>query len=274
MTETNGRSALPAFVHFYDGSSPGVLKLEEMASFLKTMIPDIHVDIRKDFLLHWCEASGGEDSWKDRIAKNLACARVRTPSGHDETGKSLPGEVAFEFRFITSGGRKPCGILYGGYRLIEIYAAVLPPQEVDPVHCHIALTNQLFGTRDKGDLRYHARVAVYGIPSIISTAGIVEGPARPREFYIGLGLGAGREDLEKQLESRFLEPGDSRIQEALKGYVMQALFYHMTGNPFCEDKACRLFNAHWQEDLIHAQIEPGAGLCEKHHRFLEKWSCG
>jgi hypothetical protein len=42
----------------------------------------------------------------------------------------------------------------------------------------------------------------------------------------------------------------------------------MTGEPFCEERECRLFNAHWQEDLLHAQLDGGSDLCAKHERML------
>ncbi|HEY4705069.1 MAG TPA: DUF6775 family putative metallopeptidase, partial [Thermoplasmata archaeon] len=32
---------------------------------------------------------------------------------------------------------------------------------------------------------------------------------------------------------------------------------------FCEDPDCRLFNAHWQAELIRAQVESGR-LCARH----------
>ncbi|NQT82340.1 hypothetical protein HQ563_04915 [bacterium] len=174
---------------------------------------------------------------------------------------------------MKAGGKKPAGILYDAHQLIAIYSELILPQEVSSEHCHIVVTNQLFGTWDENDRRYHARVSVYGFPSLISTAGLIEGPAKPREFYLGRSMGLDRANLEEALKERYLVYGDARLREAIKGYLLQALFYHVTGNPFCENKECRLFNAHWQEDLIHAQIKTGADLCERHRHMLEKWTC-
>jgi hypothetical protein len=55
----------------------------------------------------------------------------------------------------------------------------------------------------------------------------------------------------------------------MKGYVMQALFYHLTLDPFCSDKRCRLYNAHWQEEVLEAQLSQPE-LCEQHSEMLEK----
>jgi len=56
----------------------------------------------------------------------------------------------------------------------------------------------------------------------------------------------------------------------MKGYVTQTVFYSLTGNPFCEDKDCLLYNAHWQEGAIFVQLESGYEFCKRHTNFLRK----
>jgi hypothetical protein len=114
-------------------------------------------------------------------------------------------------------------------------------------------------------MRYHARVSVYGFPSLISITGLVLAPARDREFYLSQRLGVPSRD-----KTPYLEHNDCRLGEALKGYLLQAIFYYMIGNPFCERKDCRLFNAHWQKELIEAQLLPSADLCLEHKKFLSE----
>ena len=67
-----------------------------------------------------------------------------------------------------------------------------------------------------------------------------------------------------------LRHDDPRLTEAMKGYVMQALFYHVTGDPFCEDRGCRLYNAHWQEEVIGAQLGGAYQLCPRHQGLLDE----
>jgi hypothetical protein len=55
----------------------------------------------------------------------------------------------------------------------------------------------------------------------------------------------------------------------MKGYVMQAIFYHFTHEPFCGEKYCRLYNAHWHEEVLEAQLKPPE-FCEKHKRMVDK----
>jgi hypothetical protein len=50
---------------------------------------------------------------------------------------------------------------------------------------------------------------------------------------------------------------------------MQAVFYSLTGDPLCEDKGCRLYNSHWQQELIFAQLTCTYELCERHEKILD-----
>lgn len=140
--------------------------------------------------------------------------------------------------------------------------------------CHIILTNTLFATLDE-DRRPHIRASIYSFPTVISTSGIVEGPAKPRQYYLykqkysQLGIWDIEEaKIKKKFRDSFIDYEDKRMNEVLKGYIAQALFFYITGEPFCNQKNCRLFNAHWQEELIYTQIRIGR-FC-KHHRQLLK----
>lgn len=140
----------------------------------------------------------------------------------------------------------------------------------------ILLSDKLIATYEESDKRLHLRAAIFGCPSVISTSGIVEAPAKPREYYLAkqkYGLLKAWELKEKEVKQkfkdRFIDYHDPRLTEVLKGYLAQAIFFELTGNPFCENKSCRLFNAHWQEDLLRAQIKSGK-FCKKHSLELLK----
>jgi hypothetical protein len=113
-------------------------------------------------------------------------------------------------------------------------------------------------------------VSVYGFPSLISTTGVVEAPAKPREFYLKKRLGIPLEVLKSEFIGRFIDHGDPHLTDVMKGYVMQALFFHMTGDPFCDDPDCRLYNAHWQEELIRAQVDGRYEFCPNHLGILNR----
>jgi hypothetical protein len=114
---------------------------------------------------------------------------------------------------------------------------------------------------------------LYGLPSVISTTGLVEAPAKPREFYLLKQqyemVGKDLLELKEKFKQGFIDYEDERLTEVIKGYAMQAVFYSLIGDPFCEDKACRLYNAHWQEELIFAQLESQYEFCAHHAGILD-----
>lgn len=139
--------------------------------------------------------------------------------------------------------------------------------------CSIIVTDKIFATLDN-DKRPHIRAAIYSFPSVISLSGIVEGPAKPKEFYAykqrysALGVWPLRESqVKKKFKHQFIDYPDPRMTEVVEGYISQAIFFYITGNPYCETRACRLFNAHWQKDLLYAQIRYGK-FCKEHTKVL------
>lgn len=193
---------------------------------------------------------------------------VRSPFRHDsriELARIADTKQPFERQPKQPEEMMP---LYDGFVLQRIFAEAIPGKEAD--HVHIIFTSLLTCTFSEDDWRYHGRAVVCGTPSIISTAGIVEAPARPREFHLAQ-LGS-IDNLKKKFAGRFIDYGDDRMTAAAATvYAVQALFFFVAdGEPFCEDKSCRLYNAHWQEELIHL-IQKGT-LCSRHRRMANKFN--
>lgn len=161
--------------------------------------------------------------------------------------------------------------LYDGFELQRILASAIPEKENDTDGVHVIFTDLLMCTFSEDDWRYHARTVVCGTPSIVSLPGIVEAPAKPKEFYFALNFGQDAESAKKAVADRFLDYGDERIVDAATNFVLQALFYFLTDcEPFCDDGSCRIFNAHWQEDLIRTLKTPR--LCELHTQIADKFN--
>ena len=74
--------------------------------------------------------------------------------------------------------------LYDGFELQNIIAENITILD-DTLH--IIFTNKLTATFDNDDFRYHARASISSNPSIISTTGIIEVPAKPKQYYLDLG---------------------------------------------------------------------------------------
>lgn len=60
--------------------------------------------------------------------------------------------------------------------------------------------------------------------------------------------------MEKKFMKRLIVYDDPRLTRIIRGYVLQAIFYHVFGQPFCTEKTCMLYNAHWQEEVLTAQL--------------------
>lgn len=251
----------------YEDPSSKKLDLREIAGYLRKTFGRISVDVREQLTVGLAldEAEG--------FARKFASAKVRDLTSQDAYFEPLQGEVEFERKLLLDPTRRLVGVLYDGFRLQEVFHELIPRSESSAQHAHIVFTSRLFGTFDRGDRRYHARVSVYGFPSLISTSGIVEAPAKPKEFYalkhqyLALGATARLEELKRRFRGKFIDYDDERLTEVMKGYAVQAIFHNLMLDPFCEDRRCRLHNSHWQEELIEAQLtEPE--FCGEHERIL------
>lgn len=163
--------------------------------------------------------------------------------------------------------------LYDGFWLQRFLYKIISdkmPQEIGNGYMHIVFTGRLFGTFDKR--RYHARVILLGAPYLISTSGLVEAPAKPREYYFIKGglIQSGKDTsvLDEIYRGRYIEYNDPKTSSILTSYTLQALSYELTGEAFCQDSSCCLFNAHWQEGILKIQYE--GKPCDKCLKRLTK----
>jgi len=252
----------------YDEGTSQALNIEEIAEYLRKKLAQVGVEVRGDpFALYLLQNKILD------YARRIASIKIQDATRRMVSGQEpLYGEIEYEKRRIL-GKTRAFGILYDGLELQKIFWELIPREERRLEFVHIFFTNRLFATWEVSDRRYHARTSVYGIPSIISTTGVVEAPAKPREYYL---LKQQYEMLRKDLlelkdgfKGNFMDYDDERLTEVVKGYAMQAVFYYLIGYPFCEDKGCRLYNAHWQEELIFAQLGSEYEFCPRHAKLLE-----
>ena len=263
---------LPCFIYLYHGAGTESLNLDELGGYLEGWFKQVKIELREDFFSYYFSHLPSEkrETTADEIARKLAAIKVRQVNRNKSFVEPLGAEIEYERRKLLYSKVKSFGILYDGFELLALLSPLVAEEELSLDHCHIIFTNQLFGTWSEDDHHYHARVSVYGFPSLISTTGVVEAPAKPRDFYLKQQLGASLLTLKEEFKGRFIDYNDLRLTEVMKGYAMQALFFHLTGNPFCKDKNCRLFNAHWQEDLIQAQLTSKNDFCGEHQKILTR----
>lgn len=120
----------------------------------------------------------------------------------------------------------------------------------------IVLTGLLTGTF--GERRYHARAVILGNPGVISTAGIVEGPARKSEYYWikarMIQSGMDPSELDEIYRGEYLTHDDERFNPVISSYILQVIAFWLSGKAFCKNNNCCLYNSHWQKEVLDLQF--------------------
>jgi len=211
-----------------------------------------------------------EDSFE--LATSIAGIKVQDISTPlDALPEADHREANKELQRLT-GKTSDRGVLYDGLWLQRKLYKIIAQKFIDEFQSgfiHMVFTSMLFGTFEAK--RYHARVILAGLPSLISTSGIVEAPARPKDYYwLKAGFlknGKDIRELDMLYSDKFIEYDDERISQVLKSYALQAVFYELTGNAFCDNPDCCLFNSHWQDDVLRAQLK--GKLCLEHRNLFD-----
>ncbi len=249
-------------VKLYESARDEVVNGREIRDYLESVF-NTRTELAEDF---WITHA----TRVEKLARELASMRVLNPATRDLNANPLEPEIDFERRRIKDKSIRSGGVLYDAVRLAALYFSLIPLEERKTNVCHLVLTCELFGTWALDDMRWHARTVLLGYPSLVSTTGLIEAPARPREFYLARNAGADDAALRLAMQEEFIYYGDSRMTEVLKGYCAQAVYYHLTGEGFCQDPDCRLYNAHWQKELLHAQLESPHEYCEIHRSEISR----
>ena len=244
----------------YDEPTVPEIQLKKLAKFIVDIFP-VEIETRDNFF----------QNSNQKIFKKIASARVFDLKKPFKIHVPITDEIQTEVQNKDVSNREEMN-LYDGFELQKIASEYISKEENQIDTLHIIFTNKLTCTFDESDFRYHARAMIGSNPAIISTSGIIEAPAKPKQYYLDLTTDFTRERVEEikaKYKGEFLEYNDPRISEILEGYLLQAIMYYETGNAFCENKECRLYNAHWQKDLLDLQLKKKK-LCMKHNRVLKE----
>ncbi|MFQ6025857.1 MAG: DUF6775 family putative metallopeptidase [Nitrosopumilaceae archaeon] len=251
-------------IFLYDEPAVPEINQEKLSRFIEKTF-GIEVEARKNIFNFF-------DFLKDETCYDLASCRLFDTRKPFEKHVPSREEIDFEKKTIGNSNLLKSIVMYDGFEFQKIITKIIPENELVADNFHLVITNKLTCTYDYNDYRYHGRAVICSNPSIISTTGIIEAPAKPREYYRSLMTnmfqGLNVDYIKKKFQGTCLDYHDSRISNVVEGYAMQALFYYLTGEPFCESKECRLHNAHWQHDLLYSQIQIGK-LCTRHQKILD-----
>ena len=236
------------------------IQIEKLQNFLKELFP-AQIEIRGNFT-EYCD---------DETFEKIAGSKIFDLKKQFKKYKPSINEIHAEKERIDTTKNEEM-VLYDGFEFQKIINSIIPKDENKLNILHIIFTNKLTCTYDESDFRYHARAIINSNPTIISTSGIIEAPAKPKQYYFELMTDFSKDkidEIKKKYKGEFLEYNDSRLSQVIEGYLLQAIMYFETGDSFCDQKECRLFNAHWQKDLLHSQIE-NQTFCKKHLEIIKK----
>jgi len=229
----------------YDEPTVPEIQLERLEKFLTKTFP-VEIERRENFFQY------SSDNFFEKIASTRIFDLKKQFEKHNPSAKDI--EIEKENKDMSAREEM---ILYDGFEFQNIISEFIPKNEDEKDILHIIFTNKLTCTFGENDFRYHARAIIGANPAIISTTGMIEAPAKPKQYYLDLMTNFSEnrvEEIKKKYKGEFLEYHDSRISEITEGYLLQAIIYYETGEAFCEHKDCRLFNAHWQRDLFFLTI--------------------
>ena len=245
-------------VCLYSDSPSQSLVMQGVTDFLTHL--GFSVDFRGDFLGYLSLATEEMAEFESFLSR-ARIFDIETPVDFFET--HMPSEP-FEKEF------------YDGFWVQRIFSRFFlrkHPGELAENGFHAIITGRLLGTY--GSRRYHARVVISGFPSFISTSGVVEGPARPREYYLlkaeFVRSGKNLSELDEAFRGKFVDYEDERITRITGSYVLQPLLHHFSGKEFCENARCVLFNSHWQKEVLDIQYSGFlCAECESEIRKIAK----
>ena len=234
-------------IFLYTDNPSASFYLSKLISFLESF--NFKVDNRDDFF----SFLKLDENALDEYRKFLEAIKIRDiEKPLDRLNLNTAGS---EFNENTSREN-----FFDGYWLQRkwyFYLSARLGREIEKNDIHLIFSGKLFGTF--GERRYHARVILTGEPALISTSGVVEAPARPKEYYFAKGrllsMGKGIGELDEIYKDRFVSYDDPKITNILCSYALQQIKSRITGDPFCENSNCCLFNSHWQEEVLALQYQ-------------------
>jgi hypothetical protein len=204
-----------------------------------------------------------------------AGARVADSKVADAFLHASAGDVEFEAGVDAEGSPvswvELLSRLYDGNAVAQAALAALPAGEADRSTLHVWATRRLLATYDGGDMRYHARFAVFGYPTVFSALGLAVAPAPSVAAVLfarelgkrGASAGQIEAELDKEFPEERLDVDDApTVTAALASAVLQAAARDAGDGPFCTDGRCRLFNAHRKREVRDAML--GGKMCARH----------
>ena len=217
----------PIHLYLYRPITPYSFPIEQLASYLEELLgPRLangFTEIREEFLQNYI-LSDDSINIRKYLAELLAKCKIKDIKdkkvGADQSVNEHVFNAAMELNLLEGiTPDRSMDYLYHGPRFMENLRRFIPENERTEEHIHIIFTDRIFCTWDFSDARYHARAVLMGFPHLVSLPGIIEAPARPREYYIKRHLysstGLSLDELEAEFAGQYLIYKDSRTLEVV-----------------------------------------------------------
>lgn len=250
-------------IYIYNEIPENDLDMERVLTYMQQKLPKAVVELRQSFVAHF---------HSEEFLKKLSNAWNKELSAQRNIERDAEERLAYEKQVCQQADKISPNVIYNGWYFWELLQSRIPCAENSTDKLHLFLTPRLFVTQDEGDRRLHARTILMGQPSVVSSSGLVEAPARPMEYYIvqagyhNFGQEIPEAEL-KRFEGKYLDYHDLRLTDVMIGYILQTIAYRFWGEGFCGDSNCRLFNAHRQQEMLNAQLAPPE-FCDIHQRLF------
>lgn len=252
-------------IYLYDDPDSAGLDVDYLARWLAAYLPRTRVLPRTDFVTHHLARFSEEQREKivSTLAQQLARIQINNlvkPSERKYLPPLSPAEKGYD-------------IIYDAYAWQSLWRALLPAAEARLSQIHIIFTAHYFGVWPANAAYLQLRGAIFGIPTIISTSGLIELRVLSKRYHFlrqqlamfGLGEEAEEEQLLGIMSFGF---GDRRINEIGKSYLLQALFYHWTGEIGCEEPYCVLSEEQSMEEKLRQMQRQHLTFCERHQKIF------
>lgn len=255
-----------ARIFVYDEPDAAGLDVDYLAAYVAALLPTCEAHPRTDFLTYHLARFTDEqrEALGEQLLAQFSRARVENlvpPALREGLPAEAPAEAGWEE-------------VFHGPSLQAVLHLLIPQEESQLSDLHLVLTNLRVGQWPNAEEPFRLTPALFGEPNLISLTSLLEGPEPSREYQFlrtqmaMFGLEEGLEEVEDRFAPRMLAEGDPRLNEVVKGMLLQALYYRLFGEAFCPDPACRLHNATTQEEILEGQTGPHAVLCERHRQWL------
>jgi len=158
----------------YDEPTVPEIRLERLEKFIREIFT-IEVETRENIFQYSSE----------NISEKIAGCRIFDLKKPFEEHSPSAKDIQIEKENKDMSEREKM-TLYDGFEFHKAITELIPINENNRDTLHIIFTNKLTCTFDENDFRYHARAIIGSNPAIISTTGMIEAPAKPKQYYLDL----------------------------------------------------------------------------------------